>query len=119
MRNFRELKVWQKAHQVVLEIYHITKAFPHDERFGLVSQLRRSAASVPANIAEGRGRKGDRELSRYLSIAAGSACETEYHLLLSYDLGLIQQNNYLELDQRINEIKRMLNGFIQKLTTND
>jgi four helix bundle protein len=83
MRNFKELKVWQKAHQWVLEIYRVTASFPLEERYGLVSQLRRSAASVPANIAEGRGRKSEREFARYLDIAAGSASETEYHILLA------------------------------------
>ena len=115
MRNFKELSVWQKAHQMVLEVYRITRMFPSDERFGLVSQLRRSAASVPANIAEGCGRNSDRDFSRFLSIAAGSASETEYHILLAHDLKFIERSDYLELDQRINEIKRMLNAFMQQL----
>lgn len=83
MRNFRELKVWQKSHQFVLEVYRLTKDFPSDERFGLVSQMRRSAASVSANIAEGCGKEGNLDVSRFLSIAVGSATETEYHLLLA------------------------------------
>jgi len=85
MRNFKELQVWQKAHRMVIELYRITRGFPSDEQFGLLSQLRRSAASVSANIAEGCGRNGNRELSRFLSIAAGSASETEYHILLAHD----------------------------------
>ncbi len=101
-----------------MKVYRLTRNFPSDERFGLVSQIRRSAASVPANIAEGCGRRGDREFSRFLSIAAGSASETEYHLLLAYDLRLLKENDYLKLDQQINEIKRMLNSFIQKLSSN-
>jgi len=116
MRNFKELKVWEKSHQFVIEVYHKTKGFPPEERFGLMSQLRRSAASVPANIAEGCGRGGDRELARFLSIAAGSASEAEYHLLLSCDLGFLERSVYIEQDRKINEIKRMLNSFIQKLT---
>ena len=116
MRNFKELKVWQKAHRMVIEVYRITRAFPSNERYGLVSQLRRSAASVPANIAEGCGRKGEREFSQFLGIAAGSASETEYHILLAHDLKLIKKDEYIELDREINEIKRMLNSFIQKLT---
>ncbi len=118
MRNFKELVVWQKAHQVVLEVYYITRNFPAGERLGLVSQLRQSAASVPANIAEGCGRKSDRDFSRFLSIAAGSASETEYHIPLAHDLNFIGKHEYLKLDQQINEIKRMLNAFIQKLTPN-
>lgn len=118
MRNFKELNVWKKSHQLTMEVYRITRVFPSDERYGLVTQLRRSAASVPANIAEGCGRNGDRDFSRFLSIAAGSASETEYHILLAYDLHFIEKNVYLELDRQINEIKRMLNRFIQQLTTN-
>lgn len=117
MRDFKELKVWQKAHQMVLEVYHITASFPSEERFGLKAQLRRSAASVPANIAEGCGRNSDPDLSRFLSIAAGSASETEYHMFLAHDLNLIDKSAYLKSDQQINEIKRMLYVFIQKLKT--
>jgi four helix bundle protein len=105
MRNFKELNVWKKSHQMAIEVYCITRAFPADERFGLVTQLRRSAASVPANIAEGCGRNGDRDFSRFLSIAAGSASETEYHILLAYDLHFMEKNVYLELDQQINGLK--------------
>ena len=115
MKNFRELNVWQKAHAFVLDIYRITASYPEEERFGLVSQIRRSAVSIPANIAEGCGRDGDREFRRFLTIAAGSASETEYHLLLSRDLNFITADIHSKLDQQINEIKRMLNGFIKKL----
>ncbi len=86
MRSFRELNVWQKAHHFTLEVYRITQKFPDDERFGLVSQLRRAAASIPTNIAEGCGREGERELARFMTIAAGSASEAEYQLLLASDL---------------------------------
>jgi four helix bundle protein len=118
MRDFKELNVWKKAHQMVMEVYRITANFPSDERFGLVAQLRRSAASVPANIAEGCGRNSDPDLSRFLSIAAGSASETEYHMFLAHDLKLIDKNDYSKSDKQINEIKRMLNVFIQKLKNN-
>jgi four helix bundle protein len=126
MRNFKELQVWQKSHRVVIEVYRITKAFPSDERLGvsqarlpgLVSQIRRSAASVPANIAEGCGRNGDRDFSRFLSIAAGSASETQYHFFLAHELKFIGTNHYVEIDRQIKEVKRMLNGFMQKLTPN-
>ena len=115
MRKFNDLKVWSKAHQIVLVVYQITRKFPSDERFGLVSQLRRSAASVPANIAEGCGRDSDKDFARFLGIAAGSASETEYHVLLARDIGLIEEQAYIELDKDINEVKRMLNSFIKKL----
>jgi four helix bundle protein len=116
MRDFRDLKVWQKAHACVLEIYRCTRDFPTEERFGLTSQLPRAAASVPSNIAEGCGRDGDRELARFLTIAAGSASETEYQLLLTHDLNLLDDENYEQLDTQINEVKRMLNVFIRKLS---
>jgi four helix bundle protein len=116
MKNFREIQTWQKAHQLTLDIYRKTQTFPAEERFGLTSQIRKSAASIPSNIAQGCGRGGDRELARFCTIAAGSACETEYHLLLAFDLGYLSGETYHNLDGRINEIKRMLNSFIQKLT---
>ena len=97
----------------------MTRKFPPDERFGLIAQLRRSSASIPANIAEGCGRDSVRDFSRFLSIAAGSASETEYHFLLAYELNYLEKKDYILLDQQINEIKRMLNAFIQKLTPKD
>jgi len=118
MRNFKKLRVWEKAHQLVLDVYRVTREFPSDERFGLISQLRRSVSSIPANIAEGCGRDSDKELSRFMSIAAGSASETEYHLLLAHDLCFITKETHRELDKRVNEIKKMLNSFMQKLIAN-
>lgn len=118
MRDFRELKVWNKAHSLTLQIYRTTKNFPSCEQFGLTVQMRRAAASVPTNIAEGCGRESERELARFMSIAGGSASEVEYQLLLACDLNYIQDETYRELNQQINEIKRMLNSFIQKLTAN-
>ena len=118
MRDFRKLKVWEKAHHFTLQVYRITKDFPSDERFGLTVQLRRAAASVPTNIAEGCGRHSERELARFMSIAAGSASEVEYQLLLACDLNYIPNETYRELNQQVNDVKRMLNSFIQKLTAN-
>ncbi|PXF55073.1 MAG: diversity-generating retroelement protein bAvd family protein [Deltaproteobacteria bacterium] len=118
MRDFRELKVWEKAHRLTLQVYRITKDFPSDEQFGLTVQLRRAAASVPTNIAEGCGRDSERELARFMSIAAGSVSEVEYQLLLACDLDYMQDETYRELNQQVNEVKRMLNSFIQKLTAN-
>ena len=118
MRDFRELKVWQKAHLLTLQVYGNTKNFPSDERFGLTVQLRGAAASVPMNIAEGCGRESERELAWFMSIAAGSASELEYQLLLASDLNYIQDETYRELDQQVNDVKRMLNSFIRKLTAN-
>ena len=118
MRDFKDLKVWNKAHKLVLKLYAITRGFPQEERFGLTSQLRRSIASVPTNIAEGCGRDGQKELARFMRISAGSASESEYLILLAKDLQYIDHTAFKELDTEVNEVKRMLNSFIQKLTAN-
>jgi four helix bundle protein len=115
MKDFRQLTVWQRAHGLVLHIYHATKSFPADERFGMTSQLRRGSASIPANIAEGCGRTGDPELGRFLQIAAGSASEVEYHLLLAHDLGYLDAKLFEQLDRQIVEVKKMLASFQRTL----
>jgi four helix bundle protein len=116
MRNFREVKAWQKAHALVLKIYESTAGFPSEERFGLTSQMRRAAVSIPTNIAEGCGRNGDAELRRFLLIAMGSASELEYLLLLACDLRLMKAPAFTTLHESTEEVKRMLSGFITKLT---
>jgi len=116
MRDFKELKVWHKAHRFVIDVYQHTRSFPADERFGLTAHLRKSATSVPSNIAEGCGREGERELARFLSIAAGSASESEYQLLLARDLGYLQPDVHRQLDDQANEVKRMLNSFVKTLS---
>ena len=88
MKDFRELKVWEKGHQLTLTSYKLTSQFPKHELFGLMSQIRRCSSSIPANIAEGCGRLGNAELHRFLQIACGSANELEYPFLLARDLGL-------------------------------
>lgn len=118
MRDFRELKVWEKAHRLTLAVYRATEHFPAEERFGLTGQLRRSAVSVASNIAEGCGREGERELAQFLNIAAGSASELEYQLLLARELEHLSVSRHRELDTQVNEVKRMLNGFILQLTAN-
>ncbi len=115
MRNFRELTVWQKAHELVIEVYRQSSGFPADERFGLTAQVRRAAASIAANISEGCGRATDPDFSRFLSIAAGSASEVEYQILLARDLGYLSDAHYDLLNERVNEVKRILNSFIQSL----
>ena len=115
MRDFRELKVWEKSHRLTLAIYKITGGFPRQETYGLATQLRRCSASIPANIAEGCGRSGDAELGRFMLISMGSASELEYHLLLARDLGYLDSQRYRDLIQRTQEIKRMLSTFITKL----
>jgi four helix bundle protein len=115
MRDFRQLKVWEKAHKLTLEIYKITARFPREELYGLTSQLRRASASIPANIAEGFGRGGNAELARFLQIGLGSAYEAEYHLLLAKDLGLLAKTVHEELERRTIEVKRMLASLLVKV----
>ena len=115
MQDFRKLKVWEKNHNLTLEIYKSTESFPVPEIYGLTSQIRRSCSSIPANIAEGCGRKSDAEFARFLQIAMGSASELEYHLLLAHDLNLLPDDLYSQLERDLIEVKRMLNAFIQKL----
>jgi four helix bundle protein len=115
MKDFHELKVWQKSHQLTLAIYQVTAVFPCEELYGLTSQLRRCSASIAANLAEGCGRNGDAEFARFCSIAMGSASELEYHLLLAKDLKLINPKNHADLSQRATELKRMLTALHQKL----
>lgn len=116
MKDFHELKVWEKAHHLTLAVYPITATFPREELYGLTSQIRRSCSSIPANLAEGCGRDGDADFARFCSIAMGSASELQYHLLLARDLKLIKPKDYQELVQRVIEVKRMLAALIQKLT---
>ena len=115
MKDFRQLKVWQKAHELTLAVYQLTATFPREERYGLSSQLRRAGSSIAANLAEGCGRNRDAELARFCSMAMGSASELEYHLLLGRDLKLIKGKDYEALDQRTTELKRMLAALMQKL----
>ncbi|OGW85071.1 MAG: hypothetical protein A3C35_04445 [Omnitrophica bacterium RIFCSPHIGHO2_02_FULL_46_11] len=115
--TFKNIKVWQKAHEMVLEVYKVTNKFPHSEKYGLVSQLRRSAASVPTNIVEGYKRKSNKDFAHYLNMADSSLEETKYHLLLANDLGYLNKDNYEELTAVADEVGRMLFGFQQKLTT--
>jgi four helix bundle protein len=115
MRDFKEYKVWEKSHDLTLAVYKITASFPKEELYGLTSQIRRSCASIPANIAEGCGRSGNAELARFLQIAMGSASELEYHLLLARDLKLLTLAKYNETANHVIEVKRMLASLLQKV----
>src|SRR5713101_3172791 len=108
MQGFRRLNVWEKAHRLTLEVYRVTARFPKEELYALTSQLKRAASSVAANIAEGCGRGSDADFARFLLIAMGSASELEYHLLLVRDLKFLPEADYLELERRTTEVKRML-----------
>jgi four helix bundle protein len=115
VKDFRELQVWEKAHQMALRSYHLTEGFPKHELFGMASQIRRCSVSIPANIAEGCGRLGNMELHRFLQIACGSASELEYHLLLARDLGYLSASDYLSTHKQLLEMKRMLVALTRKV----
>ena len=115
MRDYRDLQVWGKAHQLTLAVYKSTRGFPIEERFGLTSQTRRSSASIAANLAEGCGRRSDGEMARFVQIAMGSGAELSYHLLLARDLGLLRDSEYTKLNSNVNEVMRMLSGLSQRL----
>ena len=115
MKDFRRLLVWEKAHRLTLACYAATARFPREELYGLTSQVRRCSASIAANLAEGCGKDSDGELGRFVQIAAGSARELEYHLLLAKDLGFLVTTNYEELGQRVLEVQRMLASLARRL----
>src|SRR5512143_1988276 len=115
MQDFHTLKVWEKAHQLTLDIYRATAMFPKEELYGLTSQIRRASSSIPANIAEGCGRSGNTELKQFLNIALGSASELEYHLLLARDLAYLSAAEYEKLVNNTIEVKKMLATLIAKV----
>jgi four helix bundle protein len=116
VRDFKKLSVWRKSHEFTLGLYTATTQFPGAELYGLTSQLRRAAASVPANLAEGCGRDSDAELARYVRIAMGSGNEVEYLLILARDLGYLSADNYESLMNGLLEVKRMLAGLLTRLS---
>ena len=115
MQNFRNLKVWERAHALTLDVYQSSKSFPREEIYGLTSQMRRASASIGANIAEGSCRRGDTDFARFLQMAAGSASELEYHLLLAHDLDLLREPDFERLSGRAVEVKRMLASLLHRL----
>ena len=116
LKNYKELKVWQKAYQLCLRIYEITKNFPKEERYGLVSQIRRSAISVPSNIAEGYGRHSRNEYIRFLQIALGSLFELQTQLEIAANLGYLKKEEFDVLYESTREVERMLSVLIKRLT---
>ena len=115
LKNYKDLKVWQKAYQLCITIYKLTKHFPKEEQYGLTSQIRRSAVSVPSNIAEGYGRKTTQEYMQSLYIAYGSHCELETQIMLSKDLGYIKSDDFQKLQRYIGDVERMLKALIKSL----
>ena len=118
MRDFRELRVWEKSHLLALDIYRATANFPKEETYGLTSQIRRSAVSIPTNIAEGCGRDSTAELLRFSHIAMGSSSELEYEIMLAHDLRLLDDSVYQQLAEDLIALRKMLNAYIQKLKAN-
>lgn len=115
MQDFRRLVVWKRAHAHVLTLYAVTKEFPSGERFGLTAQIRRSAASIPTNIAEGCGRRPGADCARFYEVAASSATELEYQLLLARDLTLLRADRCVRLLEETTEIRRMLTALARRM----
>jgi four helix bundle protein len=115
VKDFRDLRVWEKAHKLTLALCRATAGFPQCELYGLTSQIRRSGASIGANIAEGCGKRGNNEFQRFLLIASGSASELDYHLLLSHDLGFLADAEYSELSKSLGELRRMLTSLLSRV----
>ena len=115
MKDFHNLKVWERGHALTLSVYKVTQNFPKEELYGLSSQIRRSSSSIPMNIAEGCGRDSQAEMTYFFQIAMGSSSELEYQLILAHDLQYLEENAYNEFLSELTEIRRMLNAYIQKL----
>ena len=115
LKNYRELKVWQKSYKLCLDIYKVTKKFPREERYGLCSQMTRASVSVPSNIAEGYGRKTTPEYIHSLYMAYGSNCELDTQLSLAGDLGYINGDSLKGLLEKVGEVERMLMALIRSL----
>lgn len=115
MRDFHTLKIWQRSHQLTLDVYEATQLFPSEELFGLTSQLRRAVASIPTNIAEGCGRASNKDFAHFLQIAIGSLCEVEYELLLANSLNYIDENNYRLLSDEIVAVRKMIINYRHEL----
>ena len=115
MKDFRKLKVWEKAHALTVDVYRASGRFPKNEMFGLTAQIRRASVSIASNLAEGCGRRTDGELGRFATFAMGSASEVEYQLLLARDLGYLDVSEAAGLSERVVEVKRMIGGLMSRL----
>ncbi|MBE7176455.1 MAG: four helix bundle protein [Mucilaginibacter polytrichastri] len=115
MRDFKKLEIWQRSHRSTLSVYTLTNYFPPEERYGLSSQMRRSASSVPTNIAEGCGRNSIPDLKRYLIIACGSLSELHYQIILSNDLRYFHASIFKELAEEVIQIRKMIHAYSEKL----
>jgi four helix bundle protein len=116
MHNFKELKIWQKSRILTTEVYNLTRKFPKDEKFGLISQMDRAVVSISSNIAEGSGRGSNRDFRRFLNYSLGSAYELETQIILSYDLGFVSEIDFSEISEKITEVQKMIFGFRKSLS---
>ena len=122
MQDYRKLEVWQKAHQMTLLVYRVTQSFPANELYNLTSQMRRSAYSIPMNIAEGCGKASSPDFARYLDISSGSASELDYQLVLSHDLGYLDEEIHKTMHAQLSVIRKMLSSLsksVKSPTTNN
>ena len=117
MRDFKKLRVWTKGIEVAKKTYLLTSEFPSNERYGLISQMNRAAVSIPSNIAEGSGRRSEKEYRRFLEIALGSAFELETQLIISKEMEWSNKENIEKLLEQVTDAQRMITGFIKKLCT--
>lgn len=115
MQNFKDLVIWERAHHFTLKVYEVSRSFPKEEVYGITSQLRRAASSIPSNIAEGCGKNSQNDFAHFLNIALGSANESEYFLILAKDLKYLELPAFEILSSTINEIKAMLISLITKV----
>jgi len=116
MNNYKELEVWKSSIKLAVKMYELTAILPLEEKFGLVSQLRRCAVSIPSNIAEGSGRKSNKEFSQFLRIAYGSLCELDTQLIISMELGFLKNQDLAEIEKEVGELQKMLFALISKFS---
>ncbi|OGG29512.1 hypothetical protein A2971_02390 [Candidatus Gottesmanbacteria bacterium RIFCSPLOWO2_01_FULL_46_21] len=117
IKNFTDLDAWKEAHKLVLTVYNITKLFPSEEMFGLVSQMRRSAVSITSNIAEGFSRQSYKEKLQFYSIALGSTTELQNQILIARDVSFIEKDIFQEISEQIIKVHKIINGLIKKSRT--
>ena len=115
MKDFKSLKIWQKGIKLVVDIYKLTKVFPQEELYGLTSQMRRSAISIPSNIAEGSGRNSDKDFNRFLDISLGSSFELETQIIIARELEFLSSEDFLKLSDKVQEEQKMITGLQKSL----
>ncbi len=118
MKNFKELNIWRKGIDIVKEVYKLVKLIPAEERFGMVAQMTRAAVSIPANIAEGSSRNSDKDYSRFLQMALGSAFELQTYLVITKDLQWVPEDKVTKLEYNVEELVKMIHSFLKKLKAN-